>query len=783
MTRDRLIGRDHEIAIGRTFILDDAVALLTLTGPGGVGKTRVQLAVAMAVSDDFADGVTWVDLAPLNEGSLIPGVIAEALGLIPVAEIPILDELARHLRPRQLLLVLDNCEHLLPSVSTVASLLLAQAPAMQILASSRAPLRLRGEQLLPIDPLPCPRVEADTVSQMQRSDAVRLFVKRARSVQPNFMLTDHNAFAVAEIARRLDGLPLAIELAAARVALISPETLLAQMRSRLRLLAEGSRDAPARQWTMRNAIGWSYDLLSPADQGMLRRLAVFAGGWTIESAAAVTGMVSEETVAALGRLAEQSLIHANPGAASSRFTMLETIREYALEQLAAREEEEATRIRHAAFFQELALRAEPDIELGTFSTGWFGQLDEERDNLRAALRWNVARDHAEGALLIAGALAEYWAFRGDFHEGRIWCDQALLIAHEGVSPAAHAGALYGVAILATFLGKVADAVDAGEAMLRVASEADEPIDIVRAHFALCFVERRSSREHDAIVHAQSALALARLIGAWGWVAWTLVQLGEMRGYVDSAAAAAEALALFREFRSEWGQANALFSIAATAMRAGDLPTAARVYQESLALRQMIGDRWGTVDDLIGTANLAARIGHTAEATRLLAAAMAWANEIGYRLLQRPMPAIELRALLQTQLDAAPFDRAWQVGSSIVPHDAIAMAEAMLATIVSGHHVEIVTTCLAAPVGDNIAVPAGDKPAVLQPVTLVSEANLTRREREVLALICDRFTDAEIGERLFVSRRTASTHVANIIAKLGVANRREAAALAVRHHLV
>ena len=768
LPRTVLVGREREIALGRTLLLGDGVPLLTLTGPGGVGKTRLAVAIAKETEDGFADGAVWIDLAPLADSALIAETVITALGLVPATDRSPIEELSRSLRPRQCLLAIDNCEHVVSEVGTFIANLLADCPAVQILATSRAPLRIRGEQLLPIDPLPLPPDALPAFAEIERSDAVRLFVTRARAVRPDFTLTESNADAVSAICRRLDGLPLAIELAAPRLTILSPQTLQDQMSGRLQFLGDGPRDSPARQQTMRGTIAWSYDLLAPVDQTVFRGLGVFSGGWTIESAAAVTGLKPADVVIALGRLGEQSLVRAVEGAFGARFTMLETIREFALEQLAAHGERNEACNRLAVYIRALTRAAKPDLDIGRLSNGWVVRLDDERDNIRAALAWCLERGDAELALATSGALADYWAYRGDYREGREWCEQSLELAQAiGHTPLDVAvGALYGVALLAGLQGDFARAFAAGHEMLQLAEAGGDLVDVVRAHFVLSHIGRAQGAVDHAAEHGRAALALARQIDNSCWIAWSSIQVSMTTD--DPQAVGEEALTRFRALGSEWGQVNALRVLALVAAEVGDIPHAAQLTAESMEIRQRIDDRSGTIDILAGTAELLAARHLRFEAAMLFGAAAAAAANLGYAILGgQPATAPVVTNLVRSGLPAEEFARAWDHGARLSVFEAVDLTRGLLR-----------------------ALTADDETAHINPPVPVSIATaprlaieFTRREREVLSLMCQRLTDREIADRLFLSPRTVETHVRNVISKLGVVNRREAAAVAARLALV
>jgi predicted ATPase len=559
-----LLGREHAVDELRQLLLRDETRIVTLTGPGGTGKTRLGVQVAAELVDQFEDGVFLVELAPISDPALVPSAVAQVLGMRDLGSRPVLEAVQEYLRQKALLLVLDNFEQILPASPIVADLL-TTCRGVRMLVTSREPLRLRGEHEYAVPPLALPEAQhRPTPEQLSRYAAAALFVERAMEIRDDFVVTVENAPAVAEICARLDGLPLAIELAAARIRLLTPEAMLARLDRRLPLLTGGARDLPARQRTLRDAIAWSYDLLTPDEQDLFRRLSIFVGGCSFETAAATAvaeigdrrwALSPEEALDAVESLMAKSLLRRLPGQGTAlRFTMLETVREYGLERLQAAGELHALRRWHAGYFLALAEDAEPRLR-GPELRAWLDRLEAEHANLRAALEWSLTEDQqSDAALRLSGALAWFWVSRAYISEGHRWLDRAL--AGSLPHPPARLRALYGLGWL--------------------------------AHISY------DSRTAQACL--RPALDLARELGNRWAVAWILHLLGRDAYFADDAAAARafaeESLQGARALGDEWLIAWALHLLGLAAHIDGDYPTAADRYEEAIGIRRRIGFREG-----------------------------------------------------------------------------------------------------------------------------------------------------------------------------------------------
>ena len=617
----RLIGRETERGVLAELLTEDTVRLLTLTGPGGTGKTRLAQSVASDVHEHYPDGVCFVDLSPLSDPALVMPTIATIVGVHQIAGESLREALSGALRARWLLLVLDNFEHLLGAASLVADLL-TDCAHLTILVTSRAPLRLRAEREYPVPPLGLPpRQSPPSLEQVARSEAVRLFVDRAQAVQPDFALNNENVSAVGEICHRLDGLPLAIELAAARVRVLPPSALLARLERRLPLLGSGARDAPTRQRTLRDAIAWSYDLLDSAAQLMLQRLAVFVGGCTLEAAEAVgqqTAML--EPFTALEALVEQNLVRLEAGLdGGPRYRLLETIREYALEQLALSGQGEPVRAVHAAYFLTFCERAEPE-QYGRGAPLWRRRFEAELGNVRASLTWFEEQQDADRMLQMAAHVGDYFIGSARLQEGRNWLERALRL---GGNNSSRLPALFFAALIAGLQHDPRQAETWVDEGMVLAQDGGVVSAKGRLLYARQMIAWFAGDFDAAIERGEAAVAQLRTTGPENWLAFALGDLGNFLvrwGDVERGTTLyEEGIALHRALGNLGGLGIHTADMATTLAATGS-GLATRHFQESLQLLWEAGDRWWIQHPLGGLAHSAALVGRFQQAARLLGAA-------------------------------------------------------------------------------------------------------------------------------------------------------------------
>ncbi len=854
-----LIGREREVDMLCGLLARPAVRLLTLLGPGGVGKTRLALHVATRTEQHFRDGVYMVPLATIREPGLVVPALAQALHLQEGRGLSLWEQVQIALQDRHTLLLLDNFEHVVQTAPLLEELLLA-CPSLTILVTSREVLHLRAEQQFPIAPFPLPELSPRVdVEDLAQNPAVALFLERAQAAVPTFQLTPTNARAVVDICIHLDGLPLALELAAARIKALPLQALLARLKERFQLLTSGPRTLPERQQTLRNTLLWSYDLLNPQEQWLFRLFSVFIGGCTLEALEAVAATLTGTNTSLLdlvtALLDKSLLVPVEQEGEEPRFAMLETVREYGFEALRECGESEASHQAHATYYLQLSEEAEVHFKGGGQQVVWLKRLMQEQANLRAALSWLLERRDAQSLLQLSGVLWWYWNLRGSSGEALEWLHTALQLPGAEEPTAARARAICGEGFLTVYLHSPRrEGLALLEESLAIASHLGEQLVMAETcgwyaqaqiyvkdyHAARVLAERgialsqtigerrfvafnesmlalvieKEGGEAEAVAHWERSLLLSRELDehvALGTRARRrLAALALARGeYAHATALLEENLALSREAGNTTARSWALAGLAELARLQGDHARARALCADGLALARDTGDRYAksrllsiqgkiaqaqgaheqaiasyreslllaaTLDAsdlaghcLLGLAREALAAGEFQHATRLFAAAT---RRLTLTRQLAPVERTEYErdlAVLRARLDAAAFTTAWNDGQTLTLQQAQAFADLLQNSQEPASSSPLVTT----------------KPAPGNAQSRASTApdSLTAREVDVLRLVAQGWTDAQIADALVISPRTVNAHLTSIYRKIRVSSRHAAAHYARTQHLI
>src|SRR5829696_5142297 len=753
------VGREKELAEVKRLLGE--TRLLTLTGSGGCGKTRLALAAATDLLEEFEEGVWLVELAPLADPSLVAQAVAATLGVREQPGRLPTETLSNYLGSKKVLLVLDNCEHLIDACAELAEALLRFCPELRVLATSREALGSVGEVAWPVPSLSLPDLRRlPDIGSLPSYEATRLFVERAVAANPTFALTEQNATAVAQVCYQLDGIPLAIELAAARTKVLAVEEVADRLDDCFRLLSAGSRTAMPRQHTLHATMDWSHELLSRKERTLFRRLSVFAGGFSLEAAESVCigeDVERDEVLGLLSHLVDKSLVAVWEKDGETRYRLLETVRQYGREKLSESGEEGHLRERHAGYYLALAAKAEPELK-GAGQVEWLKRFEWEHDNLRAAISWSLERRNLQDAAQLGWALWLFWWIRGHFAEGRRLMEEALSVHGSAAMPAsARAQGLFVAGTMACGQGDHSSAEPLLEESVTLFREVGDTRGVAYALDSAAVLAITQEQYERGIDYSEEAADLFLDVGdKWGaapMLGCSAVGWLNRGDHGRAKSLAEQGLRLCRETGDKHGTSIALCTLAGVAQAERNYERARDLFEEGLAVSVKLGNEADVVHCLEGLASVAAAGGNTVRGARLWGAAEALLEKIEAVYTYVPDRALYRRQVAERALiDEAEWETEWGEGRTMATEQAIEYAL------------------------NHSATP---ETAALE----TNPAGLSAREAEVLHLVATELTNAEVAEKLFLSSRTVDWHLSSIYRKLGLHSRTEATRFAAEHDLL